>query len=476
MIGIAVYAIGLALRNADQTQAAVPTVAVMPTDAPTPTPTATPSPTETPTATPTETPTETPIETPTPDPPTPTLPPTDPPTLTPAAVGLQNTLEPTFGPVNVEPSPTPQIAPTVEPPTATPPPPTITPRPGTLIGTVTAPAGLTLRTGPDRSAQALAVFLQGATVEAYARSEDNAWVKVRAQGQEGWLAVQYLQLSGDVGSLPTEAQLALAGIPSGQKCVSVVGDSIAFGEVIFELPGVGFIKVKMAPFAEYVARQLAQRGITDLTVADRGYPGVGISSPVHTSYYATPLWNDLLRDRCKFTVILPWVNDMSSGLDPAFSAADHRSKLEEFARRLIANNPRGRILVLNYYPGNPAPFSKNMAYGFTPTAIQFFNAQLAQTCQEGELSKMTQVTCVDSNAPFGTLGTAYVVGPMSRQEVEAFNTRPLQPQEQKDFDYFVRVNPSQPLIGDGIHLSSLGKTVLAAHIIDIMLALPDLPG
>jgi lysophospholipase L1-like esterase len=232
----------------------------------------------------------------------------------------------------------------------------------------------------------------------------------------------------------------------------------------------------MSPFAEYLGKQLLQRGINDMPVADRGYPGVGISSPTHTSYYTIPLYNELLRDRCKFTVLLPWVNDLSSGLDPAFSAADHTAKLADMARRLVANNPRGRILILNYYPGSPAPFSKNMAYGFTPIAIQYFNEQMARSCKEGELSKIAQVSCIDSNSVFATLGTAYVVGPMSRQEVEAFNTRPLEPQEQKDLDYYVRVNPAQPLIGDGIHLSSLGKTVLAAELVDIMLTLPDITG
>jgi hypothetical protein len=36
-------------------------------------------------------------------------------------------------------------------------------------------------------------------------------------------------------------------------------------------------------------------------------------------------------------------------------------------------------------------------------------------------------------------------------------------------------NPNGLLIGDGVHLNLLGKTVLASYLVNLMSGLPDLP-
>jgi len=342
---------------------------------------------------------------------------------------------------------------------------------------VQADAGVRLRSEPNTSSQMLAVLLQGVKMDVLARTADNQWLRIRYRDQQGWVAAQYVQVLGPLDQVTVEgagADATTANV-SGRNCISSVGDSVAYGEVLFEMPGVGFIKVKMQPFSKFISEQLAARKVNGMEVYDRSYPGVGISSPNHTSFLTTPIYNDLLRDQCKYTFVLPWINDLSSGLDPAVSAVDHIAKLADFARRLTANNPRGRVFLMNYYSGAPAPFSKNMAFGFTPQAIQLFNDQLAASCTNGELSKIPQVVCVASPNAFSTLGTSYVVGPMQRAEVEAVMTRPLTADEQKMLDYYTRTNPNAPLTGDGIHLSSLGKSSLAAYVIDIALKLQDLP-
>lgn len=418
---------------------------------------------------------------------TPILPtplPTDTPAANPTSVPTQP-----FGSVFSTDTPTPTST------TLPTPLPSDTPRPTQMPpleveAVVKAEAGLMLRTGPDKTFPHIAVLLKGARLIVFRRTEDSAWVRVRvpATQGEGWVFAEYLDFNGELARVAVASAAESAPIPTpqpetgqvvverppAQACVSVVGDSIAYGEVIFELSGVGFINVKMAPFSFYVEQQLRLRNI-DQPVTDRSYPGIGITSPRHKSYYDLPVYQDLLRDRCRFTIVLPWVNDLSSGIDPVQAAPLHAENLATMAQRLIENNPDGRILFVNYYYGAPAPFTLGMAGGFTPQAIQLFNEAMARACREGALSRMRQVTCIEVEAAFRELGTTYVVQGMRRDEIEAVRTAPLSPEHQNMFNYYNSINPDGVIQGDGVHLSSLGKRVLASYLADIMLRLPSLP-
>ncbi len=408
------------------------------------------------------------------------------PTNTPAANPTRTPTQP-FGSVIGTNTPTPATLPTALP--------SDTPRPTDvppleIEAVVTAERGLMLRTGPGTEFPHTAVLLKGARVIVFRRTADSEWVRVRvpAKQGEGWVFARYLNLSGDLARVAVASAAESAPIPTpqpetgqvaverppAQACVSVVGDSIAYGEVIFELIGVGFINVKMAPFSFYVAQQLKLRNV-DQPVTDRSYPGIGITSPRHKSYYDLPTYRDLLRDRCRYTIVLPWVNDLSSGIDPTEAAPLHAENLADMARRLIENNPDGRILFVNYYYGAPAPFTLGMAGGFTPQAVQLFNEAMARACREGALSQMPQVTCVEADNAFRDLGTTYVVKGMRRDEIEAVKTAPLSPEHQNMLNYYSSINPNGVMQGDGVHLSSLGKRALASYLADIMLRLPDLP-
>lgn len=414
---------------------------------------------------------------PTPSPTTPTLP-TEIPTEAPAptsgdtAIALQVTPNLTTmpGPVIGEtatPGPLPTALPT-DTPAAEP-----TGQPVELPAVVQTDAGLTLREGPGTSYPALAVLLKGAALTVFGRTTDSVWVRVRQAQTQGWVAAEYLRIDGDLNRVRVENPQAVAAIPKAQACVSVVGDSIAYGEVLYEMPGVGFLKVKLAPFAQYVQEALTQRGRVDLVVTDRSYPGIGITSPNHKPYYDLPQFADLLKDRCLFTVVLPWVNDLSSGIPPAQSAPLHAENLLKMARRLIASNPSGRILLVTYYRGAPAAFSLGMAPGYTPEAIDMHNAAMVASCQGGPLSQLVQVTCIDAPTVFRDMGAGYVVGPMRRAEIEAIKVAPITGEELKMLDFYTREDKDRPLTGDGIHLSTVGKTALAAYVASLLVSLPE---
>lgn len=112
-----------------------------------------------------------------------------------------------------------------------------------------------------------------------------------------------------------------------------------------------------------------------------------------------------------------------------------------------------------------------MAYGFTPNAITLFNQSMKAACTLGELSKMPNVLCIDVAPAFQEVGSRYVVGQMPRSEVDAMTTRRLTPDEQNLLEYYSRTFPGAPLNGDGIHLSSLGKRLLANYLLKVSLKL-----
>jgi hypothetical protein len=73
------------------------------------------------------------------------------------------------------------------------------------------------------------------------------------------------------------------------------------------------------------------------------------------------------------------------------------------------------------------------------------------------------------------MGSTYVVGQMTRQQLEAELISGINAEETALLDRYTAANPNGPLIGDGVHLSTAGKTVLANYLVNLMRALPDLP-
>jgi hypothetical protein len=273
---------------------------------------------------------------------------------------------------------------------------------------------------------------------------------------------------------PTETPLpATPTPPPAQPCIAVVGDSVAAGESVFELPGVGFAVVQTAPFSEVLADQYRAQGGPARDVLNRSVGAVGISGGARPSYFDTPEYAALLRDRCAYTVIIPWVNDLSSGLEATVAAPAHLAALDRMVADLVGANPAGRILILSYFAGAPAPFAlTGHAPGFTAENIAVFNQALAQSCAEGSLATVAQVTCVDVNPILANVGSAYVLGQINVQDFNAQRTGVIQGAE--NLDYYLSVNPAGMLNGDGVHLSILGKTLIAFEVINVINAL-DLP-
>jgi hypothetical protein len=253
-----------------------------------------------------------------------------------------------------------------------------------------------------------------------------------------------------------------------RRCVSVVGDSVAHGDAVYEIPGVGYLQAQLAPVSAFIEYQYRQHGVGDMQVLNRTSSAVGISSGNHPSYFGTVEYAQLLQDGCQYTVIIPWLNDLSSGVDGGVAAPAHVSALATLVQALVGKNPTGKILIVNYYQGAAAPFAaRTFASGFTPGNVAAFNQQIAAACAGGALAR-PQVKCVDANAALGGMGLAAVVGPASQQDLSTLLIAPPSQDQANQVSFYFSNNPGGALTGDGVHLSNSGKAQLAAYLVGLM--------
>ncbi len=271
----------------------------------------------------------------------------------------------------------------------------------------------------------------------------------------------------DILAEGTEEAIPTATQPN--PCISLVGDSVTHGGVTYEIPATGYIVGLTNPLSLYLEQALREHGITDIQVYDRGASNTGISSTNHPSYFKTAAYHALRSDHCKYTMIMPWLNDISPGLPAEEAAPKHVHALVGLMQQLAADNPAGKIVVLDYFHGNVAPFAaQTWASGFTPEDVDIYNHEIGLSCNMGTLGAMSQVSCVNIDDAFEGMGTSYVIEWISHQDLSAQLIAPLHPVQQAWLDNYYAVNPGGLLQGDGVHLSIEGKKRLAAFLITMM--------
>jgi hypothetical protein len=173
---------------------------------------------------------------------------------------------------------------------------------------------------------------------------------------------------------------------------------------------------------------------------------------------------------------MPWFNDISPGrVAQADAAPQHVRAIIGLIRILTERNPGGRVIVMNYYQGAVAQFAADTwANGFTPENRDLYNHEIGASCDLGSLSQITQVTCINTDDAFQGMGSSYVIGLISREELSKNLVAPLNDIQQEWLDQYFATNPGGTLQGDGIHLSTVGKKALSAFLVRITQNLPDL--
>jgi lysophospholipase L1-like esterase len=220
------------------------------------------------------------------------------------------------------------------------------------------------------------------------------------------------------------------------------------------------------------------QNLNDLIAYDRGASNTGLNTENHPSYFRSSAYVSLLEDHCRFTVIMPWFNDITpdDSVSQSDAAPQHVRALIALAKELATRNPKGRIFIMNYYDGAIAPFAAGTwARGFTAQNRALYNHEIELSCGFGSLSQIPQVKCLNSNDAFQGLGDSYVIGLNPALEVLNALVYPLNDVQQSWIDEFMAENPQGLLQGDGIHLSDGGKQALSAYVVQAMQSLPPEP-
>lgn len=78
--------------------------------------------------------------------------------------------------------------------------------------TATTRVNLRLRSGPSVGTEILDVVPAGTTVAVNSRTADGDWIGVTFEGQSGWMAAWYTDVSGDLQNVPVEGRFTQTGI------------------------------------------------------------------------------------------------------------------------------------------------------------------------------------------------------------------------------------------------------------------------
>jgi len=166
-------------------------------------------------------------------------------------------------------------------------------------GTVTITAiintrdGLNLRAAPQRTATAITLLPISTTVTLLARSTDGEWVRARtAAGQEGYLAADFLSISGNASSLPLDG----AAEPSGLVLPTPTPSSVSTGA---NAQGTGALPIPTptptpaaaAPPASAPDSNLVSGGPGTLTVSNVSGVNVRPAPSNESAGIATLSWN-----------------------------------------------------------------------------------------------------------------------------------------------------------------------------------------
>ena len=327
------------------------------------------------------------------------------------------------------------------------------------------------RQGPDYAFPLAYELLPNSDVTLLAQSPDADWFLSETDAGEAWIPADALEASSDL-DLPIAEDIPDAPAAETDACVSVIGDSVPYGSVVYIVPGHGFGILRTDPFALVLGEALAARGLGHLEMRDRSAEAAFLSEVGKNPYAEMDAYTNLLEDNCRFTVIMPWINDLS--VEREDNANAHITDLTQLIEDIGSTD--GDTLVLGFYHGQPSDFAREHAPGYIAENIDAFNAALDDACApDGAFADFENLTCMAVDPLFADAENAHVLLGATQAQVEELLYEPIPADVAPFFEVFWRDNPDGEVIGDGVHLSDLGKKILAQALVDAFLSLePDL--
>jgi hypothetical protein len=146
---------------------------------------------------------------------------------------------------------------------------------------------------------------------------------------------------------------------------------------------------------------------------------------------------------------------------------------------LRQNNPYSHIVVLGYYYVDAKPFVEAYGMGWSaPERIDEYNRAFFSACSAGgTIGAIVDLTCMRVEYIFEGLGNSHVVQQLNfTQYTEELARGSIEDANYAaQFEVYWRENPQGLIIGDGVHLSQLGKNILVDALINQLLIInPDL--
>lgn len=252
------------------------------------------------------------------------------------------------------------------------------------------------------------------------------------------------------------------------NCIAVVGDSLAAGTLVVQLPGINFVTIQTRPLAVVVDDELETTPYATVPVLDFGMPAGFLSPDGLRPYRDSPSYTALMAAACDVVVMTAWNNDLRVTRDdgPAAYVQDVADLIDE----LRAVNPTTRALIWTHFWGVPQSFVEGYGGGITYNNSQLHRIATLEACEvDGLFYEMGRISCVDLDLVFEDEPIFNVViGTMSRSYFNSLLYGGLSEEERGYVDFFFNQNATNQAVGDGVHFTEYGKRVLARSVITFL--------
>jgi hypothetical protein len=217
-------------------------------------------------------------------------------------------------------------------------------------------------------------------------------------------------------------------------CIAVIGDSVAHGTAVVQVPGVGFPVIQTPTLAETL----------DAFIPAQDYSVPATS--LRDGYFETAQYQTVTATPCHHALIVPFMNDIAT---PETYAAD--------LSRLIDSLPVARVVLMGVHPIAPNALTDQIYDGaITPSAVARADAAIAPLCS----SERVQCWFWPGWVPPQLM----VLQAVTQTTYERNGYRPFDPATADLLAVYWRDNPDGLIVGDGLHLSTQGKRIITLRV------------
>lgn len=256
---------------------------------------------------------------------------------------------------------------------------------------------------------------------------------------------------------------AQAQSPSTPRCISVVGDSIAAGTFVAQVPNIGFAVLQGRSVASVLQARIAEQATAPVTIHNRSVAAANLAANSRQPYRQSAAYTALLQDNCDTVLVLPWNNDLKIQRPDAAQA--HVQDIAALVRELQATRPDVHVLLFSHYWFAVQPFVEGYGVGLTHRNFRHHHTAFMAACRPGGVLAATGVvSCVNSQALLQTVaGDGPVLVSLGRAFIDSLVASGGVLSGTQELQFFFANNPNGTVIADGVHLGAGGKELIVAE-------------